>query len=319
MNKPLVSITVPVYNAKEYIEKTLDSLSKQTLKNIEILLVDDGSTDGSGIICDQIAQSDHRFKVFHKENGGSASARQVGLDNSSGLYYTVCDSDDWVEHNMYEELYREALKENADIVLSDFYSNYPNGIEKISKPYKYVDQEQYIDDLMNAKASGITCSKLIRTDLFTKFDIKYELGVNLGEDVLLLYKLLLHPLKIAYLNKAFYHYRRIQGSSSYTNVITMDTFKQAEYVSKWRRDTFNSKRYVRVNIRSIIGLVFIAIRTSGMDVEYFKNNVISQVRIYDILKNRIFTLKSILCVIAKLFGYKCAKVLYNITCKYLYK
>lgn len=319
MNKPLVSITVPVYNAKMFLEHTLESLANQTLTNIEILLVDDGSTDGSGVICDRMAQLDSRFKVFHKENGGSASARQVGLDNSSGLYYTVCDSDDWVESEMYEELYNKALAEDADIVLSDFYSNYSNGEQKISKPYKFVNQEQYLEDLMQGKASGITCSKLIRTDVFKKYDVNYVPGINLGEDGMLLYKLLLHPLKIVQLNKAFYHYRRISGSSSYTNSINMKTFKQAEYVSEWRRKTFNAAKYDRINLQNVIGLVFIAIRTSDMDIEYFKSNVINQVHINDILKKRIFTFKSLLCIIAKIFGYKSAKQLYNISYRYLYR
>jgi glycosyltransferase involved in cell wall biosynthesis len=95
----------------------------QTLGNIEIILIDDGSPDGSGAICDEYSKRDTRIKVVHKENGGLSSARNVGLELSTGEYYIVCDSDDWVETTMYEELYNKAKQEDADIVLCDYLVN----------------------------------------------------------------------------------------------------------------------------------------------------------------------------------------------------
>ena len=122
MTSPLVSITVPIYKVQKDLPRCLDSLINQTLENIEIILVDDGSPDQCGNICDEYAAKDHRIKVIHKENGGLASARQAGLELCSGIYYTVCDGDDWVEADIYEKLYNKAVAEDADIVLSNYYS-----------------------------------------------------------------------------------------------------------------------------------------------------------------------------------------------------
>lgn len=107
-----VSVTVPVYNTEKFLPQCLDSLLGQTLKELEIILVDDGSTDQSGAICDDYAKRDSRIKVFHKSNGGSASARQLGLENSHGIYYIICDSDDWIEPTMYEEMFKAAIGNN---------------------------------------------------------------------------------------------------------------------------------------------------------------------------------------------------------------
>ncbi len=98
---PAVSVTVPVYNTSKYLRKCLDSLQSQTLKNIEFIIVDDGSTDDSGVICDEYAKSNPKFKVIHQKNGGLASARQTGLNHARGEYVIVCDSDERVEPDMY--------------------------------------------------------------------------------------------------------------------------------------------------------------------------------------------------------------------------
>ena len=114
-----ISIAVPVYNVEKYISKCIESLLSQTQKDIEIILVDDGSTDNSGLICDDYAQKDKRIRVIHKQNGGLGAARQSGLEVASGDYFCVCDADDWVEPAMYEELCKKAIETGADIVMCD--------------------------------------------------------------------------------------------------------------------------------------------------------------------------------------------------------
>ena len=107
MMLPKVSVIVPIYKAEAYLNKCVDSLLVQTLKDFELLLIDDGSPDNSGEICDRYAQKDSRVRVFHKENGGVSSARQCGIDNAYGEYTIHTDPDDWVESTMLEELYEK--------------------------------------------------------------------------------------------------------------------------------------------------------------------------------------------------------------------
>lgn len=114
---PKVSVIVPIYNVEKYLNKCVDSIINQSLRDIEIILVDDGSTDNSGEIADTYAQKDRRVKVIHKENGGQGSARNYGIEVAQGKYIGFVDSDDWIDLNMYEELYIAAEKENADIAV----------------------------------------------------------------------------------------------------------------------------------------------------------------------------------------------------------
>lgn len=120
MNSPTVSIIVPVYNVKEYLPRCLDSLISQTLKEIEIIAIDDGSTDGSSSVLDCYAQKDERVIVFHVENGGVSKARNIGLDKAKGKYVGFVDSDDYVDYQMYENLLNVAIETEADIVQCSF-------------------------------------------------------------------------------------------------------------------------------------------------------------------------------------------------------
>ena len=122
----LVSIIVPVYNVEKYLERCLDSLINQTLKDIEIILVDDGSTDDSGNICDKYAKKDKRIKVIHKENGGLSDARNIGLSIANGRYLQFVDSDDFIHKQMIEILYNTIINNNADISICDFDKVYEN-------------------------------------------------------------------------------------------------------------------------------------------------------------------------------------------------
>ena len=117
MSVPKISIICPIYQAEKTIHRCVDSVLSQTFSDFELLLIDDGSSDASGVICDEYAIKDQRVKVFHKDNGGVASARQMGIDESSGGYTIHIDSDDWVEPCMLSDLYDYALKYDADNVI----------------------------------------------------------------------------------------------------------------------------------------------------------------------------------------------------------
>ena len=119
---PKVSIVVPIYNVEKYLEQCIDSIINQTLKEIEIILVDDGSPDNCPQICDDYVKKDSRIKVVHKTNGGLSSARNAGIEIATGDYIGFVDSDDYIELDMYEKMYNIAIENNVDFVMSDYYS-----------------------------------------------------------------------------------------------------------------------------------------------------------------------------------------------------
>ena len=124
----LISIIVPIYNSEAFLEKCVRSVLFQTYSNIEVILVNDGSTDGSGVICDRLAESDKRIRVIHKENGGTSSARNAGLDAAKGEFVGFVDSDDTIDANMYEKLHEHILQTNADMVVCSFKAVYEDYI-----------------------------------------------------------------------------------------------------------------------------------------------------------------------------------------------
>ena len=129
----MISIIVPVYNVESYLRKCLDSILAQTYRDLEILVVDDGSTDGSGAICDEYAGKDDRIKVFHTENKGLSCARNLGLDSANGDWIGFVDSDDWIELDMYEVLLRKAEKTGADVVECGVYEEHSDETIKREK------------------------------------------------------------------------------------------------------------------------------------------------------------------------------------------
>ena len=227
-----VSVTVPVYNTSKYLRKCLESLKNQQLEDIEFILVDDGSTDNSGQICDEYAAQDIRFKVIHQANGGLASARQKGLEVASGKYVIVCDSDDWVEENIYERLYEAAEKSCADIVVCNYYMAYGNGKEVRSGDGLYNTRNGYADNReVLRKGTRSSWSKLIRRDLFCRANAGYQLGINLGEDALIMFKLMLANPKVVCIEDYLYHYRRLYGETTYTNQLKFSHIKQLSYIN----------------------------------------------------------------------------------------
>lgn len=112
----MISVIVPVFNTEKYLDQCIQSILSQTYSNIELLLVDDGSTDSSGAICDRYAEQDSRVRVFHKPNGGVSSARNKGLEVAKGEYVIYCDADDWIDVDMYKVMYDKASSENLDMV-----------------------------------------------------------------------------------------------------------------------------------------------------------------------------------------------------------
>lgn len=207
MSNPKISIISPVYNVEKYIHRCVDSIIAQTFTDWELILVDDGSTDTSGTICDQYASQDSRIRVIHKQNGGVSAARQTGLDASQGEYVIHADPDDWVEPTMLEELYAKAKAEDADMVICDYYTNSGNSQSYIMQ---FVSEDPYTTMrriLCGEGVLGSLWNKLIKRFVFLENDIRFYPNINFCEDSLVCVQILKNSdIKIGYLNRALYHY-----------------------------------------------------------------------------------------------------------------
>lgn len=265
-----VSVTVAVYNTSKYLSKCLDSLKAQPLKEIEFILVDDGSTDDSGKICDEYAKRDPRFKVIHKENGGLATARQTGLENSVGEYVIVCDSDDWVEPDMYEKLYEFAKKNNSDIAVCGGFLEYSSG-KSVPFQHIFLEKNNSIDksDFLNNGAAS-NWLKLIKRDLFLQTQASYEKGIDLGEDSLIIYKLMKGTPRIHQLKGNYYHYRRLFGENTYTNNLKPKHIKQLQDIYFWLINNYPEEEYFPLIQQRAIDIAVACLRTEGFNDDALK-------------------------------------------------
>ncbi len=209
MNKEnLITIIIPVYKVEKYINKCIDSIINQTYRNIEIILVDDGSPDNCGKICDDYAKNDERIKVIHKKNGGLSDARNIGLKNSNGKYVLFVDSDDYIETFAVEYLYNLNRKYEADIAIGCtnlIYENIENNNinNKNDTIKEYNTQEALEAMLYNTEFTNNAWNKLYKRDLFE--NIEYPIGA-LYEDLAITYKLIGKSTKVVLGSKKTYNY-----------------------------------------------------------------------------------------------------------------
>ena len=210
--KPKISIIVPVYKAEKYLHICIDSILAQTFTDFELILVDDGSPDNSGKLCDEYASKDNRIKVVHKKNGGVSSARQAGIDKAIGEYTIHADPDDWVESTMLEELYKKAKEDNADIVICDYWEEFENSQRYISQAPSSTDRHSLLSDMLNQKLHGSCCNKLVKRECYEI--VKFPVGLNYSEDLYVNINFVNNGAKVGYLNKAFYHYNLFTNDNS---------------------------------------------------------------------------------------------------------
>lgn len=229
MYTPLISIIVPVYKAEAYLHRCVDSILSQTFHSFEVLLIDDGSPDKSGEICDEYAMKDNRVRVFHKENGGVSSTRQYGIDNALGEYTIHVDPDDWIEFNMLEELYVKAKEDDADMVICDFYDEQKKEqIYRKQEPSK-LDHRTVFKELFQ-KLHCSCWNKLIRRTCYSRYNIRFPNEMNLWEDGYVMFSLTMNPIKISYLPKAFYHYDNFTNCNSIVRKPTVRDLESMKYL-----------------------------------------------------------------------------------------
>lgn len=236
----LISIVVPIYKVEDYLHRCVDSILKQTYKDIEIILVNDGSPDRCGEICDIYAQIDNRVKVIHKKNGGLSDARNVGIEKSTGKYITFVDSDDWIHEEYVERLYSLLLKTGSDISICNFI-RVSNETDKVTinqeTVYEYSNKEA-LEQFVNRfyVQMTIACGKLFKKNLFE--NIRFPFGRK-HEDEFTTYKLIYEANKVVLTTKELLYYWQREDSIMGTGfnlksrLDVIDAFKErAEFFEK---------------------------------------------------------------------------------------
>lgn len=214
---PKVSVIIPAYNAEKFLQRCLDSMAAQTLRDIEVIVVNDGSKDATGRIADAFAEKDPRFRVIHQENRGVAVARQEGVDACRGEYTIQVDADDWMDPDSLEELSRYADRTAADMVIFDWIrtTREDGDMYECQRP-KSLDTATVFGQMMQPELHASLANKLVRRDCYVKYGIRMIPGM-LMEDQYMCLCLLSHPIKVEYMNRAFYHYDMTQNPQSTVN------------------------------------------------------------------------------------------------------
>ena len=210
----LISVIIPVYNVEKYLEKCINSVINQTYKNLEIILVNDGSTDNCPYICDEFAKKDNRIKVIHKQNGGLSSARNAGLDVANGQYIGFVDSDDYINPEMYQKLYEALISQNADLSICSY--------EEVTEKGKSIDGFSPInDEILDANNAllklnqekfwyfVVTVSKLYSKNIFE--NIRFPEN-RINEDEFVIHEIFYNCKKIATIPNKLYYYVQRSGS-----------------------------------------------------------------------------------------------------------
>ena len=236
INHPKISIIVPVYNTEKYVKKCLESISNQTLKNLEIIVVNDGSSDNSGRICDAVAATDSRIKVIHKKNEGVSVARNTGIDIATGSYIGFVDGDDWIEPQMYEYLLANAENNSAEISICGYFRD--DILTGLSSPFGAEDflyvlnRDEALAELVeDNKIKNYTVNRIYKTELFN--NVRFPDGEKHWQDVPIMYKVFEKSNNVAFHNKHLYHYTirpdSTTGRGELMNCITSCKLFQERY------------------------------------------------------------------------------------------
>lgn len=208
---PLISVIVPVYNVEKYLDECIQSIISQTYKDLEVILINDGSTDASGKICDKWTEIDNRIKVLHKKNTGVSDCKNIGLSIAKGHYIHFCDSDDKLNADIYKTMINAAIKNNVDLVMCGF-ETFPNG--NITLPNvqsnKAITPMEFIYSSNTLHSDNDICFTwrlLIKKDLLTKNNLIFDKKIKIGEDFLFNLETIMHAKSLYVISEALYKYR----------------------------------------------------------------------------------------------------------------
>lgn len=257
----MISIIMPVYNKYNYLMKSINTIINQTYKDFELIIVDDGSSDGSEKLCDEFAQKDQRIKVIHIKNAGVSNARNVGLDNAKGKYLQFIDSDDYVDEDMLEKLYDKATQYDVDIVIS--------GITKVNHDYEVLNEtlpqligvksknemlENFASEQRSTGIYGCVSNKFIKRDIVEKFKLRFDTKIKLAEDLDFYLKLYEHISSIYFYDTSFYYYIQNAANSSTSENFKHDYLTQIN-ISLRQKDLLSENNMLNENNLKTINLV----------------------------------------------------------------
>lgn len=308
-NETLISVIVPVYNVEEYLPQCVESIMSQTYRNIEILLIDDGSTDASGVLCDKYAERDSRIRVYHKENGGLSDARNYGTEMASGIYAAFIDSDDYVSDDYIEYLLHLKEKYNADISIGNM------GGGRIDRELTMNASDALIR-MMYIDGFGVSaCGKLYNLDVLRKFP--YPLG-KVYEDLATTYKIIGACKLIVYGSREIYFYRYRANSIrhrpiSKENLYGLEVAKaELEYMERFYPEASGAAQFR-------CGLVIIDLMTgilkggrAGKELFY---SLQTEIKHYSrsILNNTHVKMKFKIRIVAIMMGYWPMRIVFSVT------
>lgn len=268
----LLSVIVPVYNTEKYIRRCLDSLIKQKYTELEIILINDGSTDASAKICEEYVRRDSRIELYHKENAGAGSARKEALKYAKGDYITCVDSDDWIEENAYEELMDKANRLFPDVIACSFIKEF-NDFQTLRKDYPdegLYSKKEFFDVMKKAGdekpffcqiVNGSLCCKLFKKQYFEKYQKAVPSEINLSEDMAVTLPMLFEIDSIYIEKKPYYHYCQNKESSSWK-------WRTGEF-ERWNMLVVYLRQYYEIYKNDVIQrLILHSIYFSMMDLLY---------------------------------------------------
>lgn len=310
----VISIIVPVYNVEEYLGRCIRSIVNQTYGNLEILLVDDGSKDNSGSLCDEWEKKDPRIKVIHKSNGGLADARNAGLKIATGNYIGFIDSDDWVDIDMYQILHREAKKFDLDIIESDIHWLCP-GDESGDSGYREGETRTEIYSIPRAMELLVE-EKILRQTVWNKLyrkevlaDIFFEKG-KLHEDEFWTYRVFGKAGRIGHINAKFYYYF-LRPNSIMGNTFTLRRLDTLE--GRYRRWQYIKEKFPNAEKGARKNVYFSCMLNYQWSLDYLNENDFARAReiinhyLAEILKEKsLFSLRG-----KELFWYPLSRVSFH--------
>lgn len=246
-----ISIIIPVYKVEKFLKECVDSVVNQSYKNLEIILVDDGSPDSCPEMCDDLAKQDNRIVVIHKENGGLSDARNAGMKVATGDYFVFLDSDDyWMDNSFIETVVSEKLVEEKDVVFFGYTKdknllyNYKRNID-FENEFSNTSKEVFLQKAFYYdKLQSTSCNKIVNTKLIKNFDMDFEKG-RLSEDIDWVARLILHGENFAYFDKYIYFYRENEESITHTmsSKTIVDLKYNIEKIVSWSEKIKDEKYY----------------------------------------------------------------------------
>lgn len=316
IEKVKISVIIPVYNVEKYLKRCLDSVINQTYKNLEIILIDDGSTDNSGKICDEYAQKDERIIVIHKENGGVSSARNKGLDICIGDYISFIDSDDWINLEYFRKLYNNLIENNSDISCCDYIRIGNNDDIRLSDSVAEIQILNGEDILKFYLKEELTspCAKLYDKKFWVYN--RFPIGKT-NEDIFTIFKVFSEIERIVYDKTQLYYYYRNYDSTTKSKF----SRKNLDLLHAWKEVLNLSRNYSNeiqklANFRlkkayfSLLGII----AYNGMD-NSDENNEIKNFILKNFKENYIYLLKSNLISFNRKLAIICMRISFSLCCK----